>query len=50
MILLAERAISAFDGGVQARADVSGDQMTVLAAGYRFSCQRDGRPANLEPA
>jgi heat shock protein HslJ len=48
--LVSQSAISAFDGGVHARATVRGDQLTVSADGYLLDCRRDGRQPDFPPA
>jgi hypothetical protein len=40
--LLATGAMSAFDSGVHAVANVSGDRMTISVGGYQIDCRRDG--------
>jgi heat shock protein HslJ len=47
VILLSMSAISAFDGAVHVKADVSGNTLTVTVGGYTLMAQRDGRQANF---
>jgi hypothetical protein len=46
VVLLAVRAISAFDNGVRAAATLTGDQLTVTVGGYTLIARRDGKQAN----
>ncbi|HEX6523947.1 MAG TPA: hypothetical protein VF070_28690 [Streptosporangiaceae bacterium] len=47
VVLLSVSAISAFDDGVRALADVRGDILTVSVGGYTLVAHRDGRQANF---
>jgi hypothetical protein len=42
VILLAVDAISAFNGGVHAKATVTGNQLVISVGGFLLNCQRDG--------
>jgi hypothetical protein len=42
VILLAVDAISAFNGGVHAKATVTGNRLVISVGGFLLNCQRDG--------
>lgn len=47
VVLLSVSAISAFDNGVRALADVRGDILRISVGGYTLVAHRDGRQANF---
>jgi heat shock protein HslJ len=50
VVLLSVGAISAFDNGIHAKVQLTGDRLAVTVGGYLLTCQRGGKQADFPPA